>query len=74
MEFEFARNKQQASKQVLYRITHPMEKCYRSIHHHRHDLSLKNNKVEFYQLTLKMFIGNDKECRNKYVETAINTG
>ena len=53
-----------------------MEKCYRSIHHHRHrhDLSLKNNKVEFYQLTLKMFIGSDKEYRNKYVETAINTG
>lgn len=52
-----------------------MEKRYRSIHHHRHrhDLSLKNNKFEFYQLTMGLFKGNDRECRNKYFETAINT-
>ena len=32
-----------------------------------------NKKIEFYQLTLDIFIGKDRERRNKYFETAINT-
>ena len=60
---------------VLYIITYPMEKLYRSIHRHRyrHDLSLKKNKFAFYQLTMGLFKGNDREWRDKYFETAINT-